>query len=75
MIAMIVIIDQNFFLLGPSVLSNHRDFRAMKMAIRKTDSFYISQHYYEVIRNCRKHNKFLVREMERGNLRRLLKED
>ena len=38
-----------------------------KMALRKKNFLYKPQDYYDVITQCRKHNKFILHEMKREN--------
>jgi len=38
-----------------------------EMALRKKNFLYTPQDYYDVIKQCRQHNKFILHEMKRKN--------
>lgn len=61
------IIDHKFLLSGHSYLPNDADFGIIEMALRKKNFLYTPQDYYDVITQCRKHDKFILHEMKREN--------
>lgn len=54
------IIDHKFLLSGHSYLPNDADFGIIEMALRKKNFLYTPQDYYDVITQCRKHDKFIL---------------
>jgi len=61
----IEIIDHKFLISGHSYLPNDADFGIIEMALRKKNFLYT--HYYDIIKQCRQHNKFILHEMKREN--------
>nr|XP_012148112.1 PREDICTED: uncharacterized protein LOC105663491 [Megachile rotundata] len=61
------IVDHKFLLSGHSYLPNDADFGIIEMALRKKNFLYTPQDYYDVITQCRKHDKFILHEMKREN--------
>ena len=59
----IEIIDHKFLISGHSYLPNDADFGIIEMALRKKNFLY-TLHYYDVIKQCRQHNKFILHEMK-----------
>ena len=60
----ISLIDQEFMVSGHSYLPNDRDFSSVETAKHRAKYLYVPQHWYELVRNCRRVNPFRVCEIE-----------
>ena len=54
------IIDHKFLLSGHSYLPNDADFGIIEMALRKKNILHTPHDYYDVMTQCRKHDKFIL---------------
>ena len=61
----IEIIDHKLLLSGHSYLPNDADFGVIEMALRKKNFLYTPEDYYEIIKQCRRNNKFNLYKMKR----------
>ena len=63
----IEIIDHKFLISGHSYLLNDADFGVIEMALRKKNFLYTPEDCYEIIKQCRRNNKFNLYKMKREN--------